>query len=95
MQICKRGDWIVDNNGDKYTVSRGSFLKTYHLLSPGVYFKVTPVWATVAEIGGRVKTQEGETSYKVGDYLMYNTEDGTDSYAVSADKFEAIYMPCQ
>lgn len=27
-QVCKRGDWLVNNNGDTYTVSRGSFAKT-------------------------------------------------------------------
>jgi hypothetical protein len=90
-QVCKRGDWLVDNNGDKYTVSSSSFAKTYRLLSPGVYLKLTPVWATVAENSGNVQTQEGETTYKAGDYLVSNTEDGTDSYAMSADKFESMY----
>ena len=90
-QICKRGDWLVDNNGDKYTVSQESFARTYEIVSPGVYFKSAPVWAEVAEKGGRVKTKEGETGYQAGDYLVFNNEEGTDAYAISAEKFESMY----
>ena len=91
-QVCKRGDWLVDNNGGKYTVSQESFAKTYQLISPGVYLKTAPVWAEVAEKAGKVKTQEGETTYKAGDYLVYNNEDGTDGYAMSAASFESMYI---
>jgi hypothetical protein len=52
-QVCKRGDWLVDNNGDKYTVSQESFAKTYQLISPGVYLKTASVWAEVAEMQGK------------------------------------------
>lgn len=90
-QICKRGDWLVDNNGDKYTVSKESFARTYEIVSPGVYFKSAPVWAEVAEKGGRVKTKEGDTGYQAGDYLVFNNEEGTDAYAISAEKFESMY----
>jgi hypothetical protein len=90
-QVCKRGDWLVDNNGDKYTVSQDSFAKTYQRVSPGVYVKSTPVWAEVADRPGKVKTSEGETAYQVGDYLVYNNEDGSDAYAMSAEKFQALY----
>jgi len=90
-QVCKRGDWLVDNNGDKYTVSKESFARTYEIVSPGVYFKSAPVWAEVAEKGGRVKTKEGETGYQAGDYLVFNNEEGTDAYAISAEKFESMY----
>jgi len=91
QQLCKRGDWLVDNNGDKYTVSHKTFLKTHQLVSPGVYVKSSPVWAEVAEKAGKVKTNEGETAYQAGDYLVHNNEDGTDTYAVSAEKFESMY----
>ena len=90
-QVCKRGDWLVDNNGDKYTVSQDTFAKTYERVSPGVYAKSAPVWAQVAEKAGKVKTQEGETAYKAGDYLVSNKEDGTDAYAMSAEKFKSMY----
>jgi hypothetical protein len=32
-----------------------------------------------------------ETTYKAGDYLVYNNEDGAGAYAVSAEKFESMY----
>ena len=43
-QVCKRGDWLVDNSGGKYTISQETFAKTYQLISPGVYLKTAPVW---------------------------------------------------
>jgi hypothetical protein len=91
-QVCKRGDWLVDNNGDKYTVSQDSFAKTYEFVSPGVYTKSAPVWAEVADKPGKVKTKEGGTAYNAGDYLVSNNPDGTDAYAVSAEKFRELYV---
>lgn len=90
-QFAKRGDWLVDNNGDKYTVAQGSFASTYEFVSPGVYFKSAPVWAEVADKAGKVKTQEGETSYQAGDYLVFNNEDGSDAYAMEKEKFVSLY----
>jgi len=90
-QICKRGDWLVDNDGEKYTVARESFAKTYKMISPGVYVKSAPVWAEVAQRAGKVKTQEGETAYQAGDYLVSNNQDGTDAYAITAEKFKSLY----
>ena len=90
-QVCKRGDWLVDNDGDKYTVSKETFAETYEFVSPGVYFKTAPVWAEVAEKAGRIQTQEGETAYEGGNYLVCNNEDGSDAYAMSAEKFKSMY----
>jgi len=90
-QACKRGDWLVDNHGDKYTVAQESFAKTYKFVSPGVYTKSAPVWAEVADKPGKIKTSEGETAYAAGDYLVANNEDGSDGYAVSAAKFRELY----
>jgi hypothetical protein len=92
-QIAKRGDWLVDNDGDKYTVSQKSFANTYEFVSPGVYVKSAPVWAQVADKPGKMKTQEGETEYNAGDYLVSNNEAGTDAYAVSKEKFTSMYEP--
>ncbi len=91
QQVCKRGDWLVDNNGDKYTVSGDSFAKTYEQVSPGVYTKSAPVWAEIADQPGKVKTKEGETAYEIGDYLVSNNPDGTDAYAIGAEKFLEMY----
>ena len=53
--------------------------------------KKTPVWAEVAAAAGRVKTKEGSTGYKRGDYLVFNQKNGGDRYAVSAKKFKRMY----
>lgn len=90
-QRCKPGDWLVDNEGDVYTVDGAVFAKTYRRVSPGVYVKPVPVWAEVATRPGSVATREGESHYQAGDYLVYNNEDGTDAYCVSRAKFEAMY----
>ena len=90
-QRCKRGDWLVDNKGDTYSVDGEVFARTYRGVGPGVYVKTTPVWAEVASKSGRVPTKEGESHYDAGDYLVYNNEDGTDPYCISASKFESMY----
>jgi hypothetical protein len=93
VQQCKPGDWLVDNAGDVYTVDAEVFARTYREVSPGVYAKVTPVWAEVAPVGGVIQTKEGTSHYQAGDYLVYNEEDGTDGYCMSAQKFEEMYGP--
>ncbi len=92
-QRCKRGDWIIDNDGDTYTVDQQVFAKTYRRVGPGVYIKTTPVWAEVATKSGAVTTKEGASNYEVGDYLVFNNEDGTDAYCTGAAKFESMYEP--
>ncbi len=94
-QTCKPGDWLVDNDGDVYTVDAETFSRTYRAVSPGVYEKVTPVWAEMAQEAGRIATKEGVTHYQAGDYLVYNEPDGTDGYAVEAETFEKMYEPAE
>lgn len=90
-QHCKKGDWLVDNDGETYTVDREVFDRTYEKLSPGVYFKPAPIWAEVAEEAGAVETKEGLSHFGVGDYLVSNDESGTDAYCMEREKFEAMY----
>ena len=92
-QRCKQGDWIVNNDGDIYSVDREVFKNTYRKISPGTYVKTTPIWAEKATEAGKVKTKEGESHYKKGDYIVSNNEDGTDAYRISAEKFESMYEP--
>ena len=92
-QLCKKGDWIVDNNGDIYSVDREVFEKTYQMVKPGAYVKSTPIWAEVATEAGKVKTKEGESHYEKGDYIVSNNKDGTDAYCIKAEKFESMYEP--
>ena len=92
-QRCKRGDWLVDNGGDIYSVDAEVFAKTYRGIGAGKYVKTTPIWAEVAAEPGSVVTKEGESHYEAGDYLVYNNEDGTDAYCIGADKFKSMYEP--
>ena len=91
LQTCKAGDWLLDNDGDIYTVDRDTFARTYRKVDSGRYVKVTPVWAEPAAGSGRVQTKEGITNYQRGDYLVFNDENGGDAYTVEAEKFRAMY----
>jgi hypothetical protein len=90
-QRAKRGDWLVDNHGDVYTVDAKAFAKTYRQLHPGLYVKTTPIWALVATTGGRIKTKEGETGYKRNDYIVYEGPASPAVYAITAAKFKSMY----
>ena len=93
-QHGKAGDWLVDNDGDVYTVDADSFARTYRKVGTGAYLKTAPVWAELAEAAdGEVPTKEGHSQYRRGDYIVSNREDGSDAYAVAADKFVAMYEP--
>jgi hypothetical protein len=92
-QTCKKGDWLVNNDGETYTVDRDSFARTYQSTGPGTYVKRAPVWAEVASTAGDIRTKEGSTHYDAGDYLVYNEQDGGDAYAVSKQAFERMYEP--
>jgi hypothetical protein len=37
-QRCKRGDWLVDNDGDVYTVDQDTFCRTYREVERGRNF---------------------------------------------------------
>jgi hypothetical protein len=94
-QRAKAGDWVVDNGGDVYTVEADVFARTYRAVEggPGRYLKTTPIWAERATQAGSVPTKEGATHYDAGDYLVSNSEDGSDRYAIGADKFAELYVP--
>jgi hypothetical protein len=92
-QRCKRGDWLVNNKGDVYTVDGDTFARTYRASRPGQYVKATPVWAEVAGTAGAIPTKEGVTHYSPGDYLVYNETDGRDGYAIEKADFERMYEP--
>jgi hypothetical protein len=91
IQTCKRGDWLVNEEPDTYTVDRESFARTYSRTGQGTYVKTTPVWAEVAEGASEIGTKEGVTRYETGDYLVYNEPDGSDGYAIRRCEFERIY----
>lgn len=90
-QRCKRGDWLVNNQGDVYTVDRESFEHTYRMVSRGMYIKDAPVWAEQAKESGTIKTKDGSTDYKAGDYLVFNDPGGKDGYAMTKEAFHSLY----
>ena len=90
-QRCKRGDWLVNNQGDVYTIDAETFERTYQMVSPGLYEKVAPVWAEVAAEPGTIQTKEGSTAYLAGDYLVFNAPDRKDGYAMKAETFRQLY----
>ncbi|HJZ72738.1 MAG TPA: hypothetical protein VKE51_13425 [Vicinamibacterales bacterium] len=92
-QRAKAGDWIVDNEGDVYSVDADVFARTYRRVGPGAFVKTTPVWAEKADRAGSVPTLEGTTDYQPGDYIVSNNADGSDAYAMSAETFESLYEP--
>jgi hypothetical protein len=92
-QRCTAGDWLVDNDGDVYTVAEKEFARTYQEIEPGRYWKATPIWAEPAAAPGSIQTLEGTTHYEAGDYVVANEELGPPTYAVKAKKFEAMYEP--
>jgi len=90
-QRAKRGDWLVDNAGEVYTVDARTFARTYKRLRPGTYVKITPVWAEKATQAGQIQTKEGASHYEAGDYLVYNSRGGGDGYCMTAKKFSSMY----
>ncbi len=90
-QRCKRGDWLVNNRGDVYTIDADTFECTYQMVSPGLYEKVAPVWAEVAAEPGTIPTKEGSTAFLAGDYLVFNAPDCKDGYAMKAETFRQLY----
>ena len=92
-QRCGAQDWLVDNDGDVYTVEREVFAKTYTKIGRGHYRKTTTIWAEPARAPGHVQTIEGATHYDAGDYLISSGPDGKPTYAIKREKFLTIYEP--
>jgi hypothetical protein len=90
-QRCKRGDWLVNNQGDTYTIDEETFGRTYRMVSPGLYEKNASVWAEQAIESGAIQTKEGSTAYCAGDYLVFNDPDRKDGYAMKESKFRDLY----
>ena len=90
-QRCSSGDWLVNNDGDFYTIRDDVFASTYKEVAPVQFVKTTLVWACKAPDAGQVETNEGIAKYKRGDYWVANNLDGYDAYAVTKAKFEEMY----
>ncbi len=90
-QRCSRGDWLVDNYGDVYTVTDKTFTTTYRMERPGLYRKIASVWARVAQTKGTIRSEEGETEYEPGDYVAFHAPDAELGWAVPPLKFLERY----
>jgi hypothetical protein len=90
VQRCEPNDWIVDNNGEIYTIRSDKFIKTYREIGPGRYIKTALVWARIATESGSIPTEEGSSDYKPGDYIVFNEGDEK-GYCMSAEKFTSMY----
>ncbi len=95
VQAARAGDWLVNNNGNVYTIDRKVFERTYTIQSPGVYQKTGLVWARKAEIDGKIKTTSGFTSFKAGDMIAFNDENELDGWAMSSAEFDRLYSPAK
>ena len=93
VQRSKPGDWLVDNDGDVYTVDADVFARTYREIAPGRFEKQGLVWAERADSPGAIATKEGSTEYAAGDMLVFNDEAGEDGWAMSAERFARLYEP--
>ena len=92
-QKCKRGDWLVNSDGETYTVDAESFARTYTQQGPGVYIKSAVVYAEARATAGAIRTKEGVSHYEAGDYVVYNEPGAVDGYTVARDVFEREYQP--
>ena len=90
-QRCRPGDWVVSNAGDTYTVGADIFARTYQEVRRGEYEKVARVWAERATQDGELRTHEGISAFRAGDYLVFEEADGHDGYAVEAAIFDSLY----
>ena len=90
-QQARRGDWVVDKDGDVYTVTDSNFSRTYRLVRPGLYRKDAPVWACLAPSDGVVPSEEGSTAYQEGDYVVFHLPEDDLGWAMRAEEFLRTY----
>lgn len=94
IQLARTNDWLVENDGECYTVAADSFSRTYQPVADGRYVKISQVWAYQATESGRIDTLEGSSGYESGDYIVFNNpDDPADVYAVAKTRFESHYIP--
>lgn len=91
VQKCLPGDWLVNNNGNIYTVDQQTFSQTYREIAAGQFVKTAPVWAEQATSSGKIDTKEASTEYQAGYYLVYSDSEGADAYAMPEEEFIRMY----
>ena len=91
LQVARSGDWLVNNNGNVYTIDSEVFERTYTEVSDGVYEKTAAIWAEKAQAAGKVRSTSGFTNYRAGDFVLFNDEDRADGWAMSEKEFGRLY----
>ena len=91
VQVVRAGDWLVNNNGNVYTVDHEVFERTYTKVSTGVYKKTGVVWVEEAQTAGKVRSTSGFTNYSAGEFVVFNDEDRADGWAMSVEEFTRLY----
>lgn len=89
-QKATEGDYLVDNEGDVYTVEKVTFESTYTEVGDHRYAKTALVKAEQATESGKIRTLEGLSSHNAGDYIVHNPRQG-DVYVVPQNEFESVY----
>jgi len=56
---------------------------------------VVAVQLALETAGVTYRKRGGVQTCKAGDYLVFNEEQGGDAYAVTSEKFEAMYEPAE
>ncbi len=86
------GDWkLTGPDGSTWTVKPDIFAKTYGEVTPGsgIYEKTALARAMKLKVDYSVKSLEGNSSGKVGDYLVRGPNN--EFYIVNGAKFEGMY----
>ena len=78
-QRCKANDWLVDNDGEVYTVDADSFARSYTVQGQGTYVKTGKVyWSKDQE--NLFGLQEGEFSGTFREFLSFIHPDDIERY---------------
>lgn len=91
VQVARAGDWLVNNNGNVYTIDSEVFERTYTKVREGTYEKTGLIWAGQAQKAGKVRSTSGFTNYRAGDFVVFNDQDRDDGWAMSEEEFESLY----
>lgn len=88
-QTAKKGDWLINNNGEIYTCDNKVFQDTYREATKGNYYKFSTIEAVEATEDCQIKTLEGISHCKKGDFIVTNI--GGDQYFIEREKFFNMY----
>ena len=94
-QLCRAGDWLVNNAGTTYTVGATAFADAYREVSPGVFAKEDPVWVERAATSGTMPTKDGMVDFAPGDMLVFVDPDRIEGLPMSAEQFDEQYEPAE